>query len=129
MVAAKIANMKRGDNQHAKEGVEISTCSQGQAADLLNVSRDSVSKAKKVLDKGSPSVVAAVETGELARDLEAILRPKAEQKRIETQGRPSKEKLSANLLAVSKIDTRKEAAKVAGVGERTYDAAAIRAGL
>lgn len=53
----------RGDNQHAKEHVEISTCSQQQAADMLNVSRESVNKAKHALDKGSPSVVAAVESG------------------------------------------------------------------
>lgn len=58
----------------------------------------------------------------LARKREEITRPVAAQKRIETQGRPSKEKLSADLRPVPKIKSSKEAAKVAGVGERTYDA-------
>ena len=40
-------------------------------------------------------------------------------------GRPSKEKSSAELPTINKTDTRKELAKLAGVGERTYGKAVI----
>jgi len=45
MVAAKIATMKRGDNQHAS----IEATSQTEAAELLNVSRSAVQRASTVL--------------------------------------------------------------------------------
>ena len=51
MVAAALANLKRGDNQHT----EISGTSQGGAATRLSVSDDSVGFARKVLDKTAPS--------------------------------------------------------------------------
>jgi len=57
MVAAKVANMERGDNQHA----QISATSQSEAARLLNVSRSSVQNAKSVLDRADPSIISAVE--------------------------------------------------------------------
>lgn len=90
MVAAKIANMKRGDNQHKKEDVEIPTTSQQQAADMLNVSRDSVNKAKHAIDNGSASVVAAVETGGLAVSVAAkfvdVVTDKKQQEKIASGG-------------------------------------------
>jgi len=49
-----------------------------------------------------------------------ILAPKAKENQRQSQGRG--EKGLAQLPDLKPIDTRKEAAKVAGVGERTYDA-------
>ena len=108
--------------------VEISTISQGQAADMLNVSRASVNAAKKVLDKGAPAVVAAVESDKLALALEAILRPKAKENQKQSQGRG--EKGSAKLPNLLAIDTRKEAAKVADwrFGCKRFAPAARRTG-
>lgn len=63
MVAAKIANLPVGANQHEAEGVGIST---GSAAGLLNVSRDSVQKARVVQREGAPELVEAVEQGKVA---------------------------------------------------------------
>lgn len=65
MVAAKLANLPVGTNQHAKEGTHKCAPSVEQAAELLNVSPRTVNNAKKVLDKGSVEVVKAVEQGEL----------------------------------------------------------------
>lgn len=58
MVAAKIAKLPRGANQH----VEISTPTQSAAASLLNVSRESVIAARRVEEKGIPELAAAVES-------------------------------------------------------------------
>ena len=62
MVAAKIANLTHGQK---KADVEIST-SQTDAAALLNISRESVIKAKAVCDHGAPELQYAVEHGYLA---------------------------------------------------------------
>lgn len=60
----------------------------------------------------------------LARKRESVLRPLADNSRKEGNARGGKVgKSSAKLSATcEKFDTRKEAAKTAGVGERTYDA-------
>lgn len=62
MVATRLANLPRGANQH----VEIPTTSQGQAATLLNVSRDTVIKARKIQTETAPEVIKAVDTGEMS---------------------------------------------------------------
>lgn len=64
--------------------------------------------------------VSDYDKGLLAMEKQRLLRPIAEKQREDTQGRPSK--LSAKLPTVSKIDTRREAAREAGIGERTLDA-------
>ena len=127
-MAAKIANMKRGDNQHAKEHGQICPSSISDAAKALNVSPSSVKNAKRVLDKGAPAVVAAVESDKLALALEAILRPKAKENQKQSQGRG--EKGSAKLPNLLAIDTRKEAAKVADwrFGCKRFAPAARRTG-
>ncbi len=68
MIAAKLANMPRGNstgnNQHKRKckNSDIST-SQGEAAELLKVSRQSVNEAKRILET-APEEVAAIERGE-----------------------------------------------------------------
>lgn len=50
---------------------------------------------------------------------------KARESYEQNVGRPSIDKLSANLPTINeKVDTRKELSKLAGVGERTYGKAA-----
>jgi hypothetical protein len=58
MVAARIANLKAGDNQHKKQVASIdATCfSIDQAAGLMSVSAASVDRAKRVL-RPPPSAV------------------------------------------------------------------------
>lgn len=62
MVAAKLASLPVGANQHA----QICAPSQGDAADLLGVSRRSVQTARAVMDEGAPELIAAVERGDVA---------------------------------------------------------------
>ena len=62
MVAAKIATLPRGANQHA----QICAPSQDSAAEMLNVSRRTVQAAAKVRDEGAPELVQAVERGSVS---------------------------------------------------------------
>lgn len=81
MVAARLANLKLGDNQHSAapigapslpiEGVApldqpAALVSQSEAADLLAVGRRSVQRAAEVQEKAAPELQAAVESGKVA---------------------------------------------------------------
>ncbi len=61
MVAAKIASLPKGANQHAS----IDAPSQADAAEMLNISRMSVQRARKVRESGDTKLIAAVESGEV----------------------------------------------------------------
>jgi hypothetical protein len=67
MIAAKLANLRLGANQHAGGSANLPTrpVSLGQAADMLNVSERSVRTARTIRDSGAPELVAAVERGEV----------------------------------------------------------------
>jgi ParB-like chromosome segregation protein Spo0J len=60
MAAARLATLKRGDNQHTGEGLSIERSSQ-----LFNASTASASRCKKVLSDGVPKLVELVEEGKL----------------------------------------------------------------
>jgi hypothetical protein len=60
LVAAQLANLKVGDNQKS-EGTSIEV-----AATLLSISRASVERAKVILTKGDPSLIAAVQEGHVS---------------------------------------------------------------
>lgn len=62
MVAARLATMKQGARTDI---ASIDAKSQAEAAELLNVSRPSVQRARTVLDNGAPELVKAVEQGRL----------------------------------------------------------------
>jgi hypothetical protein len=62
MVAARIATLAKGSNQHAS----IEALTQEGATELLNVSRSGVQRARTVLEHGQPELVAAVERGDIA---------------------------------------------------------------
>jgi phage N-6-adenine-methyltransferase len=66
MVAAKLANMRQGERTDIEPSANLQKVSQGEAADLLNVGTRSVASAKKVEEKGSPELVAAVEEGKIS---------------------------------------------------------------
>src|SRR5262249_13857461 len=57
MVAAKLATLRRGDNQHSP----IGETSQARAAEILNVGKRSVERAAEVCDHGAPELIRAVE--------------------------------------------------------------------
>jgi hypothetical protein len=59
MVAARLAKLKKGDNQHSS----IELTSQTEASELLNVSVPSIKRARAFLEHGQPELIAAVERG------------------------------------------------------------------
>lgn len=85
MVAARLANMRQGARTDL---ASIDATSQTEAAELLNVLRPSVQRARTVIESGSPEVVAAVERGSVsvsaAGDVATL--PKAEQAEIVARG-------------------------------------------
>jgi predicted RNA-binding protein with PUA domain len=79
MVAAKIADMQSGTRTDLGQ---ICTTSQPAAAEMLNVSTRSVKHAKKVQESGDATLIAAVESGEVAvsvaaQHVAAVSRPRA----------------------------------------------------
>jgi hypothetical protein len=61
MVAAKMANLSKGANQHPS--IDGPSVSQAKAQELLNVGESTVTRAKKIQREGSPELNAAVESG------------------------------------------------------------------
>jgi len=84
MIASKIANIKFGDNQH-KEGVGIPI---PKAGAMLNVSRDSVTQAKKIIAEGIPELADMVQQGavSLASAVDVAKLPEAQQKQAVAGG-------------------------------------------
>ena len=99
LVAAKLANLKMGDNQHTgKEGAQICAASQEAAAKVLNVSRRSVQHAAKVIEKGAPQLVQAVESGVMAVSKAAKLTKLSKARQQEVATSPGKAKRAARRL-------------------------------
>jgi N6-adenosine-specific RNA methylase IME4 len=65
MVAAQLATLRRGSNQHAS----IEASSQSGAADLMKVSRSAVQRARNVRKKAIPKLRRRVERGEVSVSL------------------------------------------------------------
>jgi hypothetical protein len=86
MVAAKLATLKRGDNQHSP----IGETSQAKAAELLNVGKRSVERAAEVRDRGAPELVHAVEQGGVSVSAAAVIAGQSieEQRQILAQVEP-----------------------------------------
>ena len=56
--------LKDGEKQHLIAGADKSAPSQTEAAELLNVSRETIQNARIILDEGTPEEIADVESGE-----------------------------------------------------------------
>jgi uncharacterized coiled-coil DUF342 family protein len=63
MAAARIATLRRGDNQHTARAATSS--SQAEISEKFDVSKDSIQRAKKVIEHGSKPLQKAVEAGEV----------------------------------------------------------------
>lgn len=96
-VAAKLANMRHGgdrtvrDDQEANLPLDTATAApvtNAAAAAMLNVSERSVRSARKVHEKGSPELVAAVDAGEVSVSAAADVAelPRADQVEIVAKG-------------------------------------------
>lgn len=127
MVAAKVADLKRGANQHS-EGLPI-----GRAAAMLNVSERSVARAKKVLHQGSPELVSAVEGGELpvSAAAEVSRMPESVQRETVASGREGSATVNAETRTTKRKTTRPKKHRAAPVDDMVPAAEAerLRAGL
>ena len=97
IVGAKIADLGVGTNQHSKG----SSLSQGEVADMLGIARETVVKAKKLLDSGCVELVAAVESNQVRLDAASLvsLLPKAELEEVVAQGPKGVKKAAAKIRA------------------------------
>lgn len=94
MVASKLATLRHGVNVEKQDArIQASSITQGEAADRLNVSRNSVQTARKVQEHAAPEVVEAVERGELSLNKAAKL----------TKAQPDKKK-QAKAVAAGTVD-------------------------
>jgi hypothetical protein len=84
MVAAKIADLPKGANQHTPIGVP----SQAAAAEMMNVGHRSVQRAAHVKKEGAPELVAAVEKGEVSVSAaaEVVKLQKEDQRKLVGEG-------------------------------------------
>ena len=82
MVAAKLATLRLGDNQHS-EGLPI-----GRGSELLNVGERTVARAREVTEHGVPELVQAVEQGKVSVSAAADIatQPIEEQREIVARG-------------------------------------------
>lgn len=96
MIAARIANMRQGERTDIEPSVNLPKVSQENASVLLNVGDRSVRFAKEVITSGSPELITAVDTGEIAVSDAAKIadRPKDEQAEIIKQAKETKKTLS-----------------------------------
>jgi N6-adenosine-specific RNA methylase IME4/ParB-like chromosome segregation protein Spo0J len=89
MVAAKLATLRAGDNQHS-EGLPI-----GRSSELLNVGERSVARAREVQEHGTPELVHAVERGAVSVSAAADVATLAAQEQREIVARGEREILRA----------------------------------
>ena len=82
MVAAKLATLKLGDNQHS-EGLPI-----GRSSELLTVGERSVARAREVQEYGAPELIHAVEQGAVSVSAAAdvAMLPQQNQREIVARG-------------------------------------------
>ena len=91
MVAARLANLQRGDNQHAP----IGATSQSDAAELLNVSRRNLQRARAVQEGGTPELVALVVSGKVSVTAASTVAEAPEDEQRELVARGEREILQA----------------------------------
>jgi N6-adenosine-specific RNA methylase IME4 len=101
LVAARLATLKLGDNQHS-EGLPI-----GRSSELLNVSERSVARAREVQARGTPELVRAVERGKVSVSAAADVSELSQENQSEIVARGEREILRAAI----QIRARKAAAR------------------
>src|SRR5262249_54845849 len=87
VVAAKLATLQDGQRKSASP-IGEGALSQAEAADLLNVAKRSVERAREVLDQGAPELVQAVERGDVSVSAaaEVATLPEPEQREVLADG-------------------------------------------
>ena len=157
MVAARIANLKHGQRGRPDASIEasgrpqatplfasppqsptVAAVSQPEAAKLLNVGRASVQRAREVIDRAVPELVARVESGEMAVSAAAAVASQPEEVQREVALLPTRQErqkrvkeIDARRAAAKSLDAQVDRAARAGAvpaeAKRRYDAAVERA--
>ena len=89
LVAGRIANLEHGGDKRESQVANLPLgISQEQAAEMLNVSKRSVTSARRVLDEGAPELIQAVEQGTVSVSAAAQVTelPEEEQKEVVARG-------------------------------------------
>lgn len=104
MVGARIAKLPKGVRSDTAMAVSVPT--QAETAESLKVSVDGIQRAKQVVERGTPALVAAVETGQVSVSAAAEVAklPEAEQREIVEQG-PAAVKEAAKAARQPKQET------------------------
>jgi ParB-like chromosome segregation protein Spo0J len=92
LIAAQIANLQKGANQHTMAGGSIDLPS---AAKMLNVGEASVKRARNVLDKAAPQIVEQIKQGKTrvsAVSKEVLKKPKDQQVKALAEEKEKKER-------------------------------------
>lgn len=86
MVAGKVANMHRGRPDELNPSIDGFT--QEDAAQMLNVGESTVTRARTVINKGTPELIKAVESGEVTVNAAAQIAklPAARQVEVMAEG-------------------------------------------
>ena len=84
MVAAKLAGLGKGANQHT----QICVPSQSDAAEMLNVSTRSVTSAKKIIEDAPAEIAKAVESGYMSVNLATQVASLPEEEKAEIAAAP-----------------------------------------
>ena len=84
MVAARVATLKHGTNQHRKEEGQKRPSTIIEAADQLSVGSRTIRRAKRLLKDGHPDIINEVEAGSLSvhKALEVSKYPRTDQPMI-----------------------------------------------
>jgi len=89
LIAGKIANLKNGQRKSAAP-IGVAPITKKEAAQRMSVGTTSIDRAKRVLDKGTPELVEAVEQGKVAVSVAAKIAelPEEQQAKIVADPRP-----------------------------------------
>lgn len=95
IVAGRLSNLRDGQRADQAAPIGAPAVSQDAAAELLNVGRRSVQRAREVLDHGAPELVAAVERGEVSVSAAASVAEAPKERQVEIVARGRDEILAA----------------------------------
>jgi phage N-6-adenine-methyltransferase len=99
MVASRLATLDRGNPNFGSANTAIAAIAQPEAAKLLNVSEDSIQRARKVLDQGTHDLIQKVDSGELAVSTAAKIAELPEEEQVEIIAL-GKEEIKKHVLAM-----------------------------
>jgi len=108
IVAGRLSNLRDGQRADQAAPIGAPAVSQDAAAELLNVGRRSVQRAREVLDHGAPELVAAVERGEVSVSAAASVAEMPKEAQAEIIARGEREILeAAKAIRKKKAETRR----------------------